>query len=58
MTLKVCKELQEPSRMCEGYTAIRQLDQKNVMVISSVMAQTVALDHYASIVDEVSKHNA
>ncbi|KAG5179001.1 hypothetical protein JKP88DRAFT_264457 [Tribonema minus] len=52
LTLKVYEHLEDASRMCEDYTVVRALDLKNVMVISSVMAQTVALDHYASVVDK------
>jgi hypothetical protein len=52
--LKVYPELEEPSLMMDEYMVLRALDQKNVTVISSVMAQTVAMDYYSANVDEVS----
>jgi hypothetical protein len=54
--LKVYPELEEPSLMMDEYMVLRALDQKNVTVISSVMAQTVAMDYYSANVDEVSHH--
>ena len=47
------ENLEKPSTLKAAHLNVRQLDSKNVSIVSIVMAQTVALDYYAAMVDRM-----
>jgi uncharacterized Rmd1/YagE family protein len=51
--LLIHDELDKPSIIKATHTNIRSLDSNNVTIVSTVMAQTVALDYYAVVVDKM-----
>ena len=44
--------LDKPSAIKSDHVNIRILDSNNIVIIGTVMAQSVALDYYAALVDE------
>ena len=51
--LLIHDELEKPSIIKATHTNIRSLDSNNITIVSTVMAQTVALDYYAVVVEKM-----
>lgn len=49
------ENLEKPSVIKAEHLNIQNLDAKNLVIVSTVMAQTVALDYYAMLVDDMIK---
>ena len=53
LSMRVFPEHSEECSLVDGCMILRKLDLRNIAVISSVMAQTVAMDRYSADVDMV-----